>query len=143
MARIRSSGTHIEDDLYEIVRGALGYRWRIDRNRPDLPGKPDLVIPSLSVAIFADGCFYHQCPEHGRVPNSNTDYWEQKLERNERRELLNRRVLRSNGFSVWRFWEHDFKTKAAAERTASILKNRLTRRRSDIKGRGSSISASA
>lgn len=117
MSRIRSTGTKPEEQLAEFVRDALGPRWRIDRNRSDLPGKPDIVIPSLGLILELDGCFFHQCPRHGRIPDSNREYWQPKLERNVRRDRRNRRRLRAAGWSVWRFWEHDLKSAAARERT--------------------------
>lgn len=124
MSRIRSSGTQIEDRLYAIVRGILGNRWRIDRNVTQLPGQPDLVVPSLKLAIFADGCFYHCCPKHGHIPKSNRAYWQPKLARNRKRDCSNRRKLRAMGYSVWRVWAHGLKGHAAM-RTSLILSKRL------------------
>ena|SRR5436305_199510 len=106
MSRIRSSGTEVEALLYSIVREALGGRWRIERNVSALPGRPDIFIPALKLIIFADGCFYHSCPNHGHVPKSNMQYWVPKLRLNVQRDKRNRRALRSLGFSVWRIWEH-------------------------------------
>ena len=129
MSRIRSDGTRIEDRLFQIVREALGYRWRINRNVGHLPGKPDVVVPSLAVAVFADGCFFHYCPQHGRIPDSNREYWEPKLRRNVSRDLSNRRKLRLMGFAVWRVWEHNLRVRDL-ERTQAILGRRFTKRRS-------------
>ena len=36
--------------------------------------------------MFVDGCFWHQCPEHGSMPVRNRDYWEPKLRRNVERD---------------------------------------------------------
>lgn len=106
MSRIRSTGTAVEERLYSLVRESIGPRWRVDRNVRSLPGRPDLVIPGLRVAIFADGCFYHGCPEHGHTPKTNQKYWRPKLARNWQRDQRNRKLLRRLGFSVWTFWEH-------------------------------------
>jgi DNA mismatch endonuclease (patch repair protein) len=100
MSRIRSSGTTPEARLCAAVREALGGRWRIDMNVRTLPGQPDVVVPGLRLAIFADGCFYHGCPEHGHVPKSNVGYWLPKLVRNRRRDRASRRALRRMGFAV-------------------------------------------
>jgi DNA mismatch endonuclease (patch repair protein) len=132
MRRIRSSGTAIEDRLYEIIRDVLGPRWRIDRNVRILPGKPDVLIPSLRVAIFSDGCFYHCCPLHGHVPKSNTDYWRPKLERNRRRDRRAAHLLRAMGYAVWRFWSHELSSRVATERTRQKLACRLARRREKV-----------
>jgi DNA mismatch endonuclease (patch repair protein) len=109
MSRIRSKGTALETRLYEIIRKCLGRRRRIDRNVPGLPGHPDIVVPSLHLAIFADGCFYHSCPKHGHKPKSNKGYWIPKLIRNRRRDKKNRAALRKLGYRVWIVWEHSLK----------------------------------
>ena len=128
MARIRASGTRIEDVLFRAVTGASGPRRRVIRNAKALPGHPDVVIPSLKVAIFADGCFYHGCPRHGRVPQSNVDYWLPKLQGNMTRDRRNRKMLRRRGYSVWRFWEHDLEGLRAV-RTEKTIHRRLERAR--------------
>lgn len=109
MSRIRSADTAPEKRLYRAARRVVGRRWRILQNVRDLPGQPDVVIPALRVAIFADGCFYHSCPKHGHSPKTNKSYWSPKLARNARRDLASRRKLRSMGYRVWRFWEHSLK----------------------------------
>lgn len=129
MSRIRASGTKPEQRLYEITREILGNRWRIDRNVSAFPGRPDIMIPSLSLVLLADGCFYHSCPKHGHEPKSRQDYWTPKLARNRRHDAANRRVLRTMGYTVWRFWEHDLRG-ARLVRTHEKLRRRLTRRTS-------------
>lgn len=126
MSRIRSCGTTPETALYACVRGILGGRRRIDKNVRSFPGQPDVLIPSLRLAIFADGCFYHSCPRHKHVPKSNKRYWIPKLQRNRRRDNMNRRALRRMGFTVWSFWEHALK-KNTVERTALRLQRRLSK----------------
>src|SRR6266852_9488783 len=106
MSRIRSKGTMVEEALYSIVRESIGGRRRIDRNVSGLPGRPDIVIPYLRLAIFANGCFYHCCSQHGHTPKSNRAYWAPKLANNSKRDGLNRARLRRLGFSVWTIWEH-------------------------------------
>lgn len=110
MSRIRSQGTTPEQRLYKIVRKAAGRRIT-KRNVKELPGQPDLLIPSLRIVIFADGCFFHSCPDHGHLPKSNARYWKPKLARNQMRDARSRRRLRRMGYSVWRVWEHDLALK--------------------------------
>lgn len=126
MSQIRSCGTTPEAALHACVRQALGGRRRIDRNVRELPGQPDFLIPSLRLAIFADGCFYHSCPLHKHFPKSNKSYWIPKLQRNTQRDKMNRKALREMGFTVWSFWEHDLK-KSTVERTAIRLQRRLSK----------------
>lgn len=126
MSRIRSCGSTPETALHACVRSVLGGRWRVDKNVRGLPGQPDVLIPSLRLAIFADGCFYHSCPRHKHVPKSNRSYWLPKLQRNRRRDEMNRTALRRMGFAVWSFWEHELK-KNTLERTALRLQRRLVK----------------
>ena len=115
MARIRSSATVPEERLYEAVRFALGYRWRIDRNVAAMPGRPDVVVPSLRVVIFADGCFFHGCPTHYRPPLSNSEYWLPKISGNMERDKTQQSALEADGWSVWRIWEHDLTKRTIPE----------------------------
>jgi DNA mismatch endonuclease (patch repair protein) len=124
MARIRSSGTTPEERLYVAVRIVLGHKWRIDRNVKTMAGRPDLVIPSLRLVIFADGCFFHGCPTHYRAPLSNSEYWLPKIAGNIKRDGIQRSSLEAHGWSVWRVWEHDL-TKKTLPDTHQSLGNRL------------------
>ena len=127
MSRIHSSGTDPEKRMFAILRVILGKRRRIDVNRHDLPGQPDILIPSLSIAVFVDGCFYHSCPVHGHLPKSRLGYWGPKFRQNLARDRANRRALRLRGYSVWRFWEHDLKAQNV-NRTIAILRKRVLAR---------------
>ena len=124
MAKIKSTRTVPELRLQQMVRAILGPRWRIEHNVVDLPGKPDVLVPRLSLIVFLDSCFFHQCPQHGRIPDTNQSYWKPKLARNVKRDKTNRRKLRSMGFSVWRFWSHDLNGRRL-EATYSKLERRL------------------
>jgi DNA mismatch endonuclease, patch repair protein len=128
MSQIRSSGTTPERKLYEIVRQSLGRRRRIDQNIRVLPGQPDIVVPSLHLVIFADGCFYHGCPNHGHYPKSNRRYWVPKLARNRERDKAAHKELRKLGFEVWRIWECALKGKRLS-RTAKTLDQKLSQKR--------------
>ena len=127
MARIRSSGTVPEEQLYRAVRIALGHRWRIDRNVIAMPGRPDVVIPSLRLVMFADGCFFHGCATHYRAPLSNREYWLPKIVRNIERDRSQRSALEASGWSVVRIWEHELTRKKLPE-TQLILGRELEQR---------------
>ncbi|MFN8133650.1 MAG: very short patch repair endonuclease [Solirubrobacteraceae bacterium] len=131
MAAIRSSGTKPELRLIAMVQELVGEDLEVDCNVRTLPGTPDVVVPELDLAIFADGCFFHGCPKHGKVPSSNVDYWAPKLARNVQRDTRSRAALRRRGYAVWRFWEHDL-TGRRGERTLAILAKRLERRRTEV-----------
>ena len=120
MAAIRSSGTKPERRLIAMVQELVGEDLEVDCNVRTLPGTPDVVVPELDLAIFADGCFFHGCPKHGKVPSSNVDYWAPKLARNVQRDTRSRAALRRRGYAVWRFWEHDL-TGRRGERTLQVV----------------------
>lgn len=69
--------------------------------------KPDFVFKRQRLAVFVDGCFWHQCPLHSKVPESNREFWERKLARNVERDRFHDRELKKAGWKVVRFWEHD------------------------------------
>lgn len=127
MSRIKSTGTGPEDTLSRLLSKLLGKRRRIERNVRTLPGEPDFLIPSLRLAVFVDGCFYHSCPHHGHHPKSNRKYWIPKLARNLVRDKVNRRALREMGFAVWRIWEHSLKGRCVHKEHERLLK-RLDKR---------------
>ena len=58
------------------------------------------------LAVFVDGCFWHGCPSCHRPPSSNQEYWTKKVARNRRRDRRNSRLLRQDGWTVLRVWEH-------------------------------------
>lgn len=87
---------------------ATGLRYRVDyRVSATVRARADIVFPALRIAVFIDGCFWHCCPEHGVMPQRNAEYWTQKLEGNVARDRVTDDVLRSEGWLVRRFWEHE------------------------------------
>lgn len=106
MQQIRSGNTKPE----KIARTSLfkmGYRFRLHVR--DLPGKPDIVLPRYHTVIFVNGCFWHRhanCIEASR-PKSNSKYWEEKIQRNQLRDLRNMRDLQTIGWRVIVLWECD------------------------------------
>jgi DNA mismatch endonuclease (patch repair protein) len=80
----------------------------------DVLVRPDVVFTRHRVAVFVDGCFWHCCPEHGRIPKSNLDYWIPKLQANVTRDRRVTAALRRDGWHVVRVWEHEPPSSAAA-----------------------------
>ncbi|SNS38874.1 DNA mismatch endonuclease Vsr [Geodermatophilus pulveris] len=54
-----------------------------------------------------DGCFWHGCPLHLRMPRANPDYWPAKIARNMERDRETNEKLTEAGWRVLRFWEHE------------------------------------
>lgn len=114
MTAIRSRETKPETLLREILANVFPGRKIVEH--PNLPGRPDFYLPGLRLAVFADGCFWHGCPAHGRKPEDNADYWGPKLERNRKRDRIVIRILRKSGFKAVRVWEHELKEGVPARR---------------------------
>jgi DNA mismatch endonuclease (patch repair protein) len=82
-----------------------------------------VVFTARRVAVFVDGCFWHRCPLHGSMPNSNSDYWKPKLLRNSEGDREVDGQLKDAGWKVVRFWEHE-DPGAAAEQVLDLLARR-------------------
>ena len=122
MSRIRGVDTRPEVKVRRLVHG-MGYRYRLHRR--DLPGTPDLVLPSRRKIIFVHGCFWHQhsC-RRGSRPASNQDFWNSKLDGNIRRDRANMAVLERAGWTVLVIWECETKDiEALTARLDAFLRN--------------------
>lgn len=106
MSKIKNTGTGPEKMLRKELwkKGVKGYRIK-----SNLPGKPDIVFTRQKVAIFVDGCFWHACPQHSKIPESNNLFWFQKIESNRNRDKHVNELLYKMGWNVLRFWEHQIK----------------------------------
>lgn len=107
MRKIRAKDTKLEK-LVRSEMWARGYRYR--KNLGGLPGKPDMVFSTMKTVVFIDSCFWHGCPKHLRMPQSNVDYWNNKIKRNKERDDATNREYKNSGWRVVRIWEHDVKT---------------------------------
>ena len=105
MAKVRSDRNRSTEWRLRASLIRAGFRgWKM--NPPDVHGKPDFVFRSLKAAIFVDGCFWHGCKTCKRTPKSNTGYWDNKIERNRKRDRAVSARLRKDGWRVLRVWEH-------------------------------------
>jgi DNA mismatch endonuclease (patch repair protein) len=115
-----------------LVRRAIharGLRYRVNaRPLPDLRRTADLVFRRARVAVFIDGCFWHQCPQHGSIPKLNEGYWAPKLARNVERDRETDDRLENAGWLVIRVWEHE-DTEAAVRRIEKAVRERGRSRR--------------
>jgi|ERR1700722_12320023 len=109
MSRVRGTGNkNTEMALVKLFRQNKIAGWR--RNQAVF-GKPDFIFPTLKVAIFVDGCFWHGCPRHSTQPGTNRVFWKRKLARNKIRDRLVTRILRARGLRVLRVWQHELTKK--------------------------------
>ena len=104
MARIRSRDTGPEM-LVRRAAHALGLRFRL--HRKDLPGTPDLVLPSRRVAVLVHGCFWHRhkgC-RMAYTPKSRVDFWQAKFAGNVERDARKLNELAEAGWRPVVIWE--------------------------------------
>ena len=102
MSRIRGKNTKIDLKMKKI----LSQNNLACEKYPKMYGNPDFIIKRKKIAIFCDGDFWHGYNyEEKKKPRKK--FWKDKIEGNISRDKKISRKLRSDGWSVLRFWEHD------------------------------------
>lgn len=103
MAHVRSRDTEPELRVRRELT-ARGIRYRL--HRKDLPGKPDVYVGRLRLAIFVNGCFWHghDCPR-GKRPSTNADFWNAKINRNRERDAKVMQELAKRGIETLTLWQ--------------------------------------
>jgi len=102
MSKIKGKDTKIELAVRkELFKNGLRYRLN-----SKLKGKPDLIFPSAKIALFVNGCFWHQ---HGcklsYKPKTNIDFWNKKLLENKKRDSEVKKFLKRSGWEPLYIWE--------------------------------------
>jgi DNA mismatch endonuclease, patch repair protein len=110
------------------VRSAVhgrSLRYRVDEQPlSNLRRRADLVFRPSKVAVFVDGCLWHGCPEHCRIPTANEAYWSAKIERNIARDRDTNARLQEAGWLPVRIWEHEDPDEAADRVTEAVRSRR-------------------
>lgn len=120
MRQIHGKNTSPEKTVRSMLH-RMGFRFRLHRS--DLPGCPDIVLPSRHKIIFVNGCFWHghTCPRGSRIPKTNQTYWQTKIERNRERDNLCQQALSAQGWSVLVIWECELKDSEKLWETLGIF----------------------
>lgn len=123
MSGIRNKDTGIELSVRKALF-AKGFRYRL--NQKGLPGKPDIVLSRYEAAIFIHGCFWHghDCVFF-RLPATNRQFWQLKIEGNRSRDAHNYEALTKMGWRVAVVWECALRAKG--EEALGKVANRLDR----------------
>lgn len=123
MSRIRSKNTKPEMAIRKYLF-AKGLRYRLHVKA--LPGTPDIVFRKRKLAIFVHGCFWHghKGCNHFRMPKTRTDWWANKIARNQTNDRIAELALELQGFKVVKIWECDIKNGTAYQ----LLENCLGQR---------------
>lgn len=118
MARVKNKNTGPEIVVRKTLH-RLGYRFRLHRR--DLPGNPDIVLPRYHSVIFVHGCFWHGHPGCSRAnrPQTNSEFWNTKLDKNLRRDQEVQMHLRSLGWQVLVIWQCELKDREELEQQIS------------------------
>jgi len=138
MSRIHGKATKPELKVRQWL-WRHGYRYRL--NVKSVPGKPDIVMRRYRTAIFVNGCFWHghfvvfdtdalrHCEERSnpdmalsvdnskccKIPQTNREFWVNKIKRNQERDQQNYQVLHDNGWQVIVVWECQLQPKNIEE----------------------------
>ncbi len=125
MGRVRQKGTDVELAL----RRELSFRNLKYRICFPVLKKPrrvaDIVFPSLRIAVFVDGCFWHGCPLHGTWPKSNPEFWRQKIDTNRSRDAETTAMLQAANWKVLRAWAHESPCEVAEAISVLVAKSKL------------------
>lgn len=108
----RGKNTGPELELRRILRagGYVGYRLHWAK----APGHPDLAFPGRKVAIFVNGCYWHQCPVcKPAMPRRHSDFWTRKFELNRERDARKNAALVEAGWQVLTVWECELNSDSA------------------------------
>lgn len=104
MAAIRSKDTKPEIFFRKLLF-ANGFRYR--KNVNYIPGHPDLYLAKYHTAVFIHGCFWHRhkgC-KYAYMPKSRQEFWNEKFEKNIKRDEEVLRQLADKKIKCLIVWE--------------------------------------
>ncbi|MDY0135989.1 MAG: very short patch repair endonuclease [Thiomicrospira sp.] len=106
MQAIKSKGSKIELTLGKAL-WAKGLRYR--KNDSSIFGKPDFTFKKYKIAIFCDSEFWHgkNWVQKKHEHKTNVAFWHNKIERNIARDIEVNSQLKSEGWTVLRFWGNE------------------------------------
>lgn len=108
MAAIRSKNTKPEIYFRKLLF-AKGYRYSLNSKR--VPGHPDIYLRKYNTAVFIHGCFWHRhegC-KFAYMPKSRIEFWQNKFDANQKRDLVVRNELFENNIKCLVVWECSIK----------------------------------
>ena len=113
MKAVKSKDSEIEQILRKEL-WARGLRYR--KNVKTVFGKPDIAFIGKKIAVFCDSEFWHgyAWEIYQEDFRSNQSFWISKIERNMQRDIEVNNQLRSEGWTVLRFWGREIKKNTSA-----------------------------
>lgn len=119
MSRVRTRDTAPELQLRRALWASGVRGWRLHSRK--VYGKPDLAWLGQRVAIFVDGAFWHGHPDY--YWGQSGKFWDEKIERNRRRDERVTDELIGEGWTVLRFW--DFEVERSTEDCVLAVRSAL------------------
>ena len=112
MAAIISKNTKPEITVRKTMY-KMGLRYRL--HRKDLPGKPDIVLGPVKLALFINGCFWHRhvnC-KYAYNPKTRKNFWNKKFTDTLKRDIKNNIELEKLGWKSVVIWECETQDQAS------------------------------
>ncbi|MBQ7624910.1 MAG: DNA mismatch endonuclease Vsr [Clostridia bacterium] len=108
MQAVKNKDSKIECMLRDELR-KRGLRYR--KNVKTVFGHPDIAFIGKKVAVFVDSEFWHGYDWENRKKDfkSHQEFWIPKIERNMSRDVEVNEKLKSDGWTVIRFWGKEIK----------------------------------
>lgn len=125
MSQIKGKDTKPEMMVRKYIF-SKGFRYRLHDKR--LPGKPDIVLPKMKVAVFIHGCFWHghtNC-RYFVLPKTRTEWWLKKIERNKQLDSENLLKLKDAAWKVFTIFECKLKPNLRAKTLENLVKKLKT-----------------
>ena len=107
MRSVRNKNTLPELIIQSLLRD-IGVEY--EREKRLFNCRPDITIPDIKKAIFIHGCFWHghDC-KRGLLPETNKQFWDDKIKRNKERDLRNTYELSNAGWNYLIIWACEIK----------------------------------
>lgn len=108
MKQVKNKDSKIEILLrQELWNRGLRYR----KNTNKVFGHPDIAFIGKKIAVFCDSEFWHgyNWEERKNDFKSHQEFWISKIERNMERDIEVNERLKSEGWTVIRFWGNEIK----------------------------------
>lgn len=116
MSKVTAKDTRPEVKVRKFLF-SKGFRYR--KNDKRFPGKPDIILPKYKTAIFVHGCFWHHHDNcrAAALPQTNCEFWKDKMETNVKRDRKNQKDLKELGWKIIIIWQCQIKNRELFEKT--------------------------
>ena len=125
MQAVKNKDSKIELQLRRAL-WSRGIRYR--KNVKTVYGHPDIAFLGKKVAVFCDSEFWHGYDWENRKKDikSNQEFWLAKISRNIERDREVNERLKTEGWTVLRFWGKDIQR--STSKCADIIEEEVRRR---------------